>query len=234
MVDEKMTIIENKLRNSFSKIREEMNSLKESNKLKEVKEQIENLSKELVKERNSKLEDIQKIKQDFKTISEQSKNKENLKLGEKIEELKFKLENKKEKNKLKEIKAQKKSWFKEIISKHYEKQMNQPKDFKESLRKERKSTFSMIFLGVLVLLIISLFRKAYSYPGLEIRTFWLLAGISILGLFYYFGFFDFLKNVNSLSKEYMKTKEEINKKVKNSSNRKKGNLISKIVNKLSD
>jgi hypothetical protein len=67
---------------------------------------------------------------------------------------------------------------------------------------ERKFFFSLLFLGLLIILIFSLFKKPLDFPELTSRVFWSLIVFAFIVLLYYIGIFDFFRNVDNAKKEY--------------------------------
>jgi len=81
--------------------------------------------------------------------------------------------------------------------------------FQTALSGERKFFFSLLFIGLLILSIFSLFKSPLDFPGLTEKAFWSLMILSSIIMLYYLRVFDFLSKVDSLRSEQAVKKEEI-------------------------
>jgi len=96
--------------------------------------------------------------------------------------------------------------------------------FQISLMGERKFFFSLLFIGLLLLAIFSLFKSPLDFPGLTGKAFWSFIIIASIIALYYVGFFDFLKSADSLRKEEIK-KEELSQPVTRSDSENRARII---------
>lgn len=199
---------------------------------------------------------IDKAKASFRDYRINSARKKSLKKARKAIEKERKAREKEKIKELKRIEEEKRKEEKRIEEIHRAKlRLLEEKRLKivreKGIGEERKFFFTVVFLGLLALVIFSLFKPTFDFPGLSVRVFWSLIILTFIIVLYYLGFFNFLKELNNLKEAYGnrvqinegKTKEnaakvektvEIEKTVIRQKKGSKKGFFSKIVDSLAD
>jgi hypothetical protein len=245
-IDKEFSFIDAKLKESFSQIKKDIDSIKKQDKgdtngrdidelkkeIKELKENSEKEKKELRERYEKRLQYIGKKDSKREIAFSKSIGKGYEKTLDKFQKRFGDLEKENKRlKKNKKIKPKKTPWVKDLLKtifdKHYEykiKKTEKPKqDPKTTFEKERKTFFGFILFSFLALSIISIFKHPNYFPGLSVRTFWSLVIFAGIIFLYYVGFFNFIKKLNELNTEYMKNKNPTQNTKKEKSNNKKIN-----------